>query len=178
MTDIINIVLDFINKYGTAGILGCVLYIVYKIITASSTKWSEREQSYYTLLQNLGTWNNSLADRLSYFQEPDSWYRDDPTTQSFLENRIKGEAAYQNIRDHLSISIIFLSDNAKNSLEDLLSKHWYIAEHDAICTADYLNKTSKLIQTTYDILLLEAKNDFSRNRKLKFMQKLLAKNDS
>lgn len=176
MTDIFQITLDQLNKYGTAGILGCLLYIIYKIITASSTKWSAREQSYLTLLQNLGTWNNSLSDRLSYYQEPGSWYRDDPNTASFKENCIKGEAAYQNIRDHLSISRIFLSDNAKNVLEELLSTHWYIAEHEAICTADYLNKTSRLVQTTYDILLVEAKSDFSRSRKLKFVQKLLEKN--
>ncbi|SMC40544.1 hypothetical protein [Chryseobacterium sp. YR221] len=177
MLDFFDKIIELINHYGTTGILLCSFYIVYKIITASSSKWSEREQSYCILLESLGAWQNSLTDRLNYYQEPGSWHSEDPKSSSFQENQLKGVVAYENIRKQMSVSRIYLSNNSRNVVEKLLSDYWYISEHKAVCTGDYLNLTLREVQKAYDVLLNEAKKDLSKSKQLKFIQKLVSQNE-
>jgi hypothetical protein len=175
--EILKKIIELVTHYSAIGTLACSIFIVYKIAMASSSRWSEREQSYYVLLQNLGSWNNSLSDRLNYYIEPGSENKDDPNTVHFRESQMKGVVAYQNIRNQLDIGRIFLSNTATNAVEELLGNYWYIAEYGALCTADYLRQTKKEVQKAYDIILIEAKRDLTKNRRLKFVQKLVSKEE-
>lgn len=168
----INTLLPYLN-FGT---FGMAVFVVYKLIKASSSSWSDREQNYYVLLHNLGNWKNSISDRLNYYQEPGSWHKDEP--ESHNEYREKGSLALENIREQLGTARIFLSEKSTNTIEELLGNHWYISEYGARSVADYLHQMSDEVQKTYDVILHDAKRDLSKNRKLMFMQKLVTKDSS
>lgn len=173
MMEVISQSINTLMPYLNFGTFAIMVFVAIKIVLASSSRWSDREQNYYVLLHNLGNWKNSISDGLEYYQEPGSWNKDEP--ERHKEYRAKGSLAREKIREQLSTARVFLSDKSTNTIEELLGNHWYISEYGATSVADYLRQMSDEVQRTYDVILHDAKKDLSKNRRLRFMQKLLTK---
>jgi hypothetical protein len=164
------------NKYGFP--IPLVLIILGLGLWATSiATWSEREKYYYELLAALGKWKNSLLDRSVYYMEPGSEFRDDSITTlpGFKNLSLSGQEALSSIRDQLTVARLFLSEKAVACMDKMVSEHWQISEMDAVCNADYLEKTLKLVTYTYDQIFLDAKKDLKRSRYLALVNKFLPK---
>jgi hypothetical protein len=166
--------IELANKYGFPVPLILVL-IGLGLWAAFQAKWTEREKYYYELLAALGKWKNSLADRLDYYMEPGSEYRDDAITvlPGFITLSAKGSEAAAVVRDQLPVARLFLDEKTVSMLDEMASEHWLISEMDAVCTQDYLEKTKKLVANTYVAVFTVAKKDLKRSRYLALAKKFL-----
>jgi hypothetical protein len=164
------------NKYGFPVPLALLL-IALGLWATFSASWTEREKYYYELLAALGKWKNSLADRLDYYVEPGSDYRDASITvmPGFQSLNAKGNEASAAVRDQLPVARLFLAEKTATILDEMLSDHWLISEMDAVCNQDYLEKNIKIVNSTYDAVFAAAKKDLKRSRYLALVNKFLPK---
>jgi len=164
------------SKYGFPIPL-MLLLVAVGFWATSANSWSEREKYYYELLGALGKWKNSITDRQTYYMQPGSEYSDDTITAQtgFKSLSTKGSEALGIVRDQLPVARLFLSPNTIALLDDMLSDHWLIAEMDAVCMSDYLDKTLPLVKRAYDSVLADAKKDLKKSRYLALINKFLPK---
>jgi len=175
MAEQIKSVFELINLYGTPVIFTVIILFLAKMISASSGRWAEREHYYYTILKSLGSWKNSLADRLDYYLEPSSAYREEPTTASYIKMSALGSSSYEEIRSHIHIGRLFLNQHSLEAIEELISEYWHIKEFGAINTEDYLRQSIKIVDDTYNIILNSAKKDLAKSRYTELLKKALSK---
>lgn len=177
MIELFNQFRDLINQLGIISILIILLFFFYRVLSAASSKWSQREKTYYKILQSLGKWKDSLMDRLEYYIEPSSGYDDKHTeTENYKNKDIIGADAYNEVRDHLHVAPIFLSNKTIEKLENLLREYYVISEHRAVTKEDYLKQSYKLVNETYSSILQSAKYDLKRSKYLEIIKKLLPEN--
>ncbi|WP_316838933.1 hypothetical protein [Pedobacter gandavensis] len=176
MIDLFEKGVELANHYGISLLLILVIVFGLRIVLSSTEKWSEREHYYYELLKNLGIWKNSLSDRLDYFQQSDSEYDELHTkTTHFQEKSAKAILALQSIREQINVSRIFLSKQSIHIIDELISEHWFIKEHEAINTSDYLRSTYEIVDNAYQSILADASKDLRRSRFLAIIKKVLSK---
>lgn len=176
MIELIEKGVDLANHYGISLLLILAIVFALRIILSSPGRWTEREHYYYELLKNLGIWKNSLSDRLDYFQEPGSEHNESHTqTPYFQERSSQANFALQSIREQINVSRIFLSKRSIQIIDELISEHWYIREHGAINTKDYLKSTYKVVDKAYQSILNDASKDLKQSRFLTVVRKTLSK---
>lgn len=140
----------------------------------SQMNWITREKYYCDVLLNLGVWRYTLLDRLDYYQEPGSEFRDAEISKNkrFVTLEVRGRDAREAIRDLKNVSAIYLSDGSNEALNDLIARHWVIIEHEALNQEEYLNKTYNIVNSTYEVILKAARRDLKKNNFSKMMQNI------
>lgn len=127
-------------------------------------QWAIREQHYMSLLAHLTKLKISLQDRDSYYMEPGS-ERDGSRSEGkhFQELVRVGHESYQAIRELIGPASVFLSGKAIESLEQLVSGHWSVAEFSA-CTAEYVSEALNLVEVARLAVLAEARNELTESQ--------------
>jgi len=157
-------VLEWANTHGFPIPLLILLIVVY-VFERSRIHWDSRQTYYLDILKQLGTWKNSLSDRLGYYQEPGSEYRTEHLkTEHYKSLMEKSGNAFQNVRESLHISRLFLATSSLDALDRLISEHWVIAEHGAISDEDYVSSTYVEVEKAYEQLLKDARADLKKGR--------------
>lgn len=159
------------NNYGIPIPLLITLVFLF-IFYSRINRWFGREKYYSELFKHLGGWMISLGDRLDYYQEPGSEYNDNIQSEHFKKLCDDGYAAFKNVREILPIARLFLSNQSIDALDNLISNHWYISEHGAINTQDYLSSTLKEVTLAYNQVLKNAKKDLKRSQYTSIFQKI------
>lgn len=125
--------------------------------------WSSRERYYSQLLTQLHHFNIALSDLASdYFMEqgtenmPDS-ERGEP----FHKLLADASAANKEIERLVGPAALFLSAGAVEALDELVKKHWGLANFEATCTADYVSGAHRLVSAAYEHVLQEARTQLS-----------------
>jgi hypothetical protein len=164
------------NRLGLPIPLIILIFGLYLILSLRADRWTEREKYYYEIIKSLGIWKNSLADRLDYYQEPNSSYNDDHTNNTHFERLSeKGSLALEALRDQFNVAKIFLSANSISAVEKMMSEHWYIKEHKAICKMDYLEASFKVSESAYESILKDAKCDLNKSRYAAILKNVFTK---
>lgn len=124
----------------------------------SQQQWSAREQYYRKLLTELHHFNTALNDLTDYFIEPGSEHISDQNHgDNFKRLKYEASAAYIQLRKLAGPAAVFLSSQAVDTLGELFTKHWDLANYGAACTAEYVDGAYKLSASTYEQVLAEAK---------------------
>jgi hypothetical protein len=124
----------------------------------SQQQWSAREQYYSKLLTHLHHFRMALDDLSDYYLEPGTEYMpDDQRDEPFHKLRADASSAYTEVQKLLGPAAIFLSPKAVESLNELFTEHWGLANFGAVCTADYVGSAVKLATVAYEQVLHEAK---------------------
>lgn len=176
MIELLEKGVELANHYGISVLLILTIIFLVRIILATQGKWSEREKYYFEILKNLGTWRDSLIDRMDYFQQPGSVY-DERYSQSTYYKK-KGEQAADAltaIREQINVARVFLSKKSIAILDELIKEHWYISEHGAINAKDYLDSTHDIVDKAYQAILTDASRDLNRSRYLNIVKQALSK---
>ncbi len=121
-------------------------------------QWSARELCYGELLTKLHNLRVALQGLSNYYIEPGSEYAPDHQQGEHFQ-RLKedaGKAVYE-IRKLLGPAALYLSRTTVEKLSEMLSKHWELIEFEASCTAEYAEQAQVLADSSYDLVLVEAK---------------------
>jgi hypothetical protein len=124
----------------------------------SQQQWAAREQYYTSLLTQLHHFRVALDDLLDYYMEPGTEHMPDSERGGhFHALREAAASALDEVRKLQGPAAVFLSGSALDSLNELTTEHWHLANFGAICTADYVTGADKLVKAAYAQVLGEAK---------------------
>ncbi len=121
-------------------------------------RWNLKEKYYSGLLNALFILKQSLIDRLDYYIEPGSEYKDNEISKSdqFKALGELGYTAVKKIKELHSPAEIVISDRAIEALEMFYNEKWEASEFSA-CNNDYLKDMYQSVKKVHKIMLEEAR---------------------
>lgn len=124
----------------------------------SQQQWSAKEQYYSKLLTHLHHFKLALNKLSDYYIQPGTEHvPDDQRGEHFHKLLADASSSYMQVQKLLGPAAIFLSRPTVESLNELFTKHWGLANFDAACTAEYVDGANRLATVAYDQVLHQAK---------------------
>lgn len=124
----------------------------------SQQQWAAREQYYSRILPHLQHFRLALDSLSEYCMRPGSEQSPDSEIGGRF-NRLFSDAlaSFAEVRKLVGPAALFLLSPAVAALEKLSVEHWHLANFDAVCTADYVARATKLSAEAYNQVLKEAR---------------------
>ena len=124
----------------------------------SQQQWSARENHYSKLLMHLHHFRITLEQLSDYYIEPGGKRTpDNEMGERFIKLLAEASTAFAALERLIGPAALFLSKPALESLSKLVTEHWGLANFDAACTADYVQKASNLAADACAQVLKEAR---------------------